>query len=206
MQEEAPKKHYARTILITLIAVVIVVIVGTIIYIWQTTGAPPIEIVNSFLGNPSNSNNPTNNNLPSNNSNMGSSPTGSSGSSGGGGGGSSSGSSSICYNIKVSYSIEKIVKEVTCLQESGSDCLEQKINCTAQIHNFDDEITGDFDVKIDFIDRTQGGDPISSKTDSFTIEPLNFSIIQEVYSIQGQNPDLDCAFSTLSAPSKEVCY
>jgi len=209
MEEEVPKKHYARTILITLISVVIVVIVGVIVYIWQVTGAPPLEIVNSFLGNSGSSNASTNNNPPSDNVNQDNPSAGSSGGSGGGGsggGGGSSGSSPICYPMKVSYSIEKIVKKLTCLQQSDSDCLEQEINCTAEIHNFDDEIAGDFDVKIDFIDRTQGEEPVNSKTDSFTIEPLNFSVMQEIYSTQGQNPDLDCVFSTLSAPSKEVCY
>ncbi|MBI2045127.1 hypothetical protein HYT23_03650 [Candidatus Pacearchaeota archaeon] len=121
------------------------------------------------------------------------------------GGGEYSSEGSSCPTQQISYSIQKIVKNIICLQESGGNCLEQQISCSAEIHNLDDETAGNFKTEIKFIEKSQEFRQINSKVEEFSLPPGEFRVVQGTASLQGQDLELDCFFNTLEVPEKEIC-
>lgn len=131
----------------------------------------------------------------------------SSGSSGGsaGGGGSPSASVTSCSIHPISYSIHNINKDFECLDYQGGVCLSKSINCSAEVYNLDAEISGTFRIELKFVDRSQDPLTLDSEFGEFFLGPGEFGTMQGIRSLEGQNPDIDCFFSTLEVPEERTC-
>lgn len=203
-EEEVSKGHYSKIILFTLISAVIILIIASIIYVWQVRDKPlPDALEDIFLNNnaknPLTNNNPhdsiSNSQIPSENSGL------SSGSSAGGGG--SSGSSlpgTTCNELQISYAIQKITKEPKCLEYNGENCINGELNCTAEIYNLDYNLSGNFKIEIIFTEFSQNSQAIHTEIKDLSLEPRESQTIEGIASLRITNPNLDCSFNTL-----EIC-
>ena len=213
------KKSALLYILIAIIFVSLFLLINNLIKVTS-----PVDKNNNQDTNPANQTNEnsainpnasanTNNQNPS--SSSGSSSVSSSGGSGGSGGGSSSSgasgsSDSGCPLIPISYALKNFMKNSICLAYSNNICTSKKVDCSVDIYNLDETISGQFTLKI-ILEYSQNNTPVQEFSFSDTInsqssKTFEKSIIFESQSPEGEaNKDYTCSFLTVSVPKKEVC-
>ncbi|MBI2045128.1 hypothetical protein HYT23_03655 [Candidatus Pacearchaeota archaeon] len=213
--EDLEKKSKLKRIILSSIPIVAVLIVILSLSSWKTSGKNPIEQIESLfeakdLGdsreNPSDSSENADNGDASAGSNDGSSGSSSGGDSG------RSGSQPSCYNQQISYSIQDIQKNSVCLIQIKKSCDKQYLNCSAEVHNLDVLVAGDFELDIIFYDISKGiNNSIYTISKKLTLGPGEFETIRGEYTSSynpfavSLPPDLDCSFNTVKVPKKEVC-
>ncbi|MGV8152458.1 MAG: hypothetical protein ACP5OG_05235 [Candidatus Nanoarchaeia archaeon] len=119
------------------------------------------------------------------------------GSSGGSGGGSSSSSSSEpeqeCIEKQVSYSIT----------DFATNRNNTQINCSMKITNLDYELTGEFTLVVKVL---QGQEEIHSETISYTLKPDEIKYYENTFEVLDSPETALCKYSTLSIPSRQICF
>jgi len=140
------------------------------------------------------------------------SSSGAGGSGGGGGGGSSSSSSAGTTNqcSQISYALKNFIKSSICLSFSGNICINKKVDCSVEVHNLDESISGQFAIKIT-LENLQDNIPLQEFSFSDTINSQNFKTFEKSITFESQSPEGEanknytCSFSTLEVPKKEIC-
>lgn len=129
-------------------------------------------------------------------------------SSGDSGGSSDSG----CLIRQISYSMINPNRTMICNEYQGETCINKTIDCSTEIHNRNSEVAGIFELKLIFLEEGENKEnAIDTKISSFTLEPMNYEIFEEVISVQSigeegiANKNINCFFNTLQVPTKEVC-
>jgi|SRR3989344_6829933 len=216
MEKEASDPGKTKMIVLIIIGVFFVVVAVCVIYVWQARGIPPVEFLeNAFTDNyAKNSQSPKNN---SNNNEEGvnslSGPLGSAGGgSGSGSGGAASSGNSSCHTEQISYSIQNINKYLACVTQMPLYCAKQNLNCSAEVHNLDDNVTGIFNLEILFFNKRIGiTNPLFKIPKKISLGPGEFNVIYGSYNLSFNQvsaslpPDLDCFFNTITVPTKQVC-
>jgi len=159
----------------------------------------------------------TDENFPENNPNQNKNPAGESDSNpstGGGsvGGGTSSGggsgNSNNCISRKIPFSIGELVILEECLDYEGNNCVEKNVECSINIKNQDDEISGTFKGEISFFEK---GHP-TNLIDTFLFEEYlgpgeETSVIATTYISDDEiaNLEIECIYQTTETPEEEIC-
>jgi hypothetical protein len=149
-------------------------------------------------------------------SNSQSSPSEESSSSGGGGssggGESDETQSSVCTIEKLTYSIETMEKNETCLNYSNEICIKKFVSCAAKIKN-EDSVPTLFEIELIFVpdrmDKETSG--FGHITENYNINPDEEKIISGEEILDGTeenkiaNVPINCFFNTLNDIEKETC-
>jgi hypothetical protein len=152
---------------------------------------------------------------PNNGNSAGGSSSGAGGEPSGGSGGSGEGGQEEpqtpgCIFAQISYSLENFKENSLCNEYDGIICVRKTISCSIEIHNGDQNYSGNFKIKVSFNDL-ESNNAIDSYTQDFMININEFEIfgaekIVESTGENGQaNKEIRCVYTTLEVPQKEVC-
>src|SRR3989344_543383 len=137
-------------------------------------------------------------------------------SSGGGGGAGSGGdnkqSSGICSTNQISYSMTDFNKTSTCNNYQSSICIDKTVSCSVKIQNRDNEITGFFGVELIFLEKGKNiEEAFNSSSSRLSLSPMRYEFLSDSIDItsSGQdglaNKEIDCFYTTVEVPKKQVC-
>ena len=155
------------------------------------------------------------NGSPNNGNSAGGSSSGAGGEPGAGSGGSSEGGQEGsqtpgCILTQISYSLENFKENSLCNEYDGIICTKKTINCSIEIHNGDQNYSGNFKMKVSFNDL-ESSNIIDSYTQDFMININEFEIFwaEKVVESAGENgqanKEIKCVYNTVEVPQKEVC-
>ncbi|MFH1308176.1 MAG: hypothetical protein ABIH72_04965 [archaeon] len=200
------KKGSAEIIIVSIILIVII-LVGIILIFYN----PKDNDLGSIFNKDTDENpyNPENNPEPITDDSIINTSSG-----GGGGGGDSGGSSTDDINedpciVEIPYIIKSFIKNQVCNLYDGSICIDKTITCSAEVKNFDDEISGI--IKIELTYSIIEGQELYSEILSTTLDPGQQKTVQGEYNVQSTgidgnaNKELDCIYHTLEIPTKKIC-
>ena len=220
MEKEANKRKSIRQKVLSVILLVVILILVSLAYVWITTDQNPIKIIQTVAQGIqliNNKNNPDIGASDPSSSKGGSGDGASSGSNSGGGGdsgesGSSSSGEAECITQQISYSLENINKLQTCNEYDEEICINKTVKCSIEIHNRDEEIQGDFEIGLIFVEKgKEKQDAFDSQIQIFNIAPQTNQKFIGLTNLQstGQdgiaNQNIDCLYNTISIPEKEIC-
>ena len=116
-------------------------------------------------------------------------------------------SSGSCYTDQVTYSIGDIKESYICNSKEEDKCVNKIAKCSVKVNNFDDEISGIFEVKFTFFEKENLSNIISTSLISLSIGPKDMGLFNTEELIQGEDADknLSCHYSTIKVPRKEIC-
>lgn len=131
--------------------------------------------------------------------------------SGGGGskGSSGSGGASESCTRQAYHSVINLQKYTDCNSYDGEICIDKSVTCSAEIHNDDSTLSGDFRVELSFVeDGKSNGEAVKKVEKTFNIATKSFAQFEEYTRIQSTGVDgaanklINCAYSILSTPSE----
>jgi hypothetical protein len=138
----------------------------------------------------------------------GGSSGGASGSSEGSQGGSSG--SGECVMQEVAYSASNFISSSVCNEFHGEVCEDRSVECSIRIKNLDFNVGGVFEIEFRFFDEFTEEEFYSSSFEQI-IDPRGDYVFTYTYDVQSTgengiaNRGIDCFYSTVSIPEKEVC-
>ncbi len=134
------------------------------------------------------------------------------GSGSGGGGDSKQSSGLICSTNQISYSMTDFNKTSICNNNQSNICIDKIVSCSVKIQNRDNEVTGFFGVEMIFIEKGKNReDAFNSSSSRFSLSPMQYEFLSDYISIisSGQdglaNKEIDCFYTTIEVPKKQVC-
>lgn len=130
--------------------------------------------------------------------------------SGSGGGGASQ--ITGCVTAQLSYSLENPQIIQVCNAYFGGICTDKTATCSIEVHNLDNEIEGNFNLEVFFVEEGKDrSDPIETRNSKFIIAPRGFHLYEETLNIIGinendtSNKEITCFYDTLETPKRETC-
>ncbi|MEK6917709.1 MAG: hypothetical protein AABW51_02065 [Nanoarchaeota archaeon] len=205
------KRGSPKLFLIISIAVLVVGIAISLIFILKDPQNPITKIVNKLVvistGNSGNNGTTIINGeeVPEN------SVSGSSDGAGGGGSGDSS-SGQSCNTISAYHSIININREYNCNSYDGAICTDKTVTCSSEIHNNDFSISGTFVVELSFVEDGKSiSDSIKKADFTFNLGPQDYAPMQDYARVQSAgvdgtaNKDINCFYNVVSIPSQKIC-
>lgn len=130
------------------------------------------------------------------------------GGAGGGGGGSSGSSNNLnCIQYQISYSLTTLPENTICFDFQEGKCTQKEIICNAEVRNFDDSISGNFEIQFDLYDDSNISNVIAITSASSFVNALTKKTISKSVIITGEdaNISISCQSTTLDVPFYEIC-
>ncbi len=112
-----------------------------------------------------------------------------------------------CYTDKVAYSIGDIREFYICNLEEENKCIDKIAKCSVKVNNFDNEISGIFEVKFTFFEKQNMSNVISTSLVGLFVGSKDMKLFNSEELIQGEDADknLSCHYSTTKVPRKKIC-
>ena len=207
------KRGNLKSFLIIFIAVLIVGIAISLIYILKDPQNPITKAVNKLVILATDKPKDGDTTIINGEEVPTSSLSGSSGGAGGGGGGSGGSSSGKSCDSRPAYhSIININREYNCNSYDGEICVDKTITCSAEIHNDDQSISGNFVVELSFVEDGKNiNDPIKKTDFTFNLGFDGFAPMQDYVRVQSTgidgtaNKDINCFYNVINIPSEQIC-
>jgi len=116
-----------------------------------------------------------------------------------------------CEDFQISYSAEDFAKTSNCNQNSSGFCTDRTVNCSVDIRNFDNEVSGTFGIDFVFFELGFESNILDETSSSFNINAGENNLFEGITNFVSQgedgiaNKDLSCSYVTIEIPRKEIC-
>ncbi len=217
MEEFVNKKRNTKKILLITINAVIVVLIISFILLFRSEKPNPVkDVVQNIIDSVTNNEDdeilfPPEEKLGGGGGGSGGGGSGGGGASSGGGGGSGDGSSN-CYTQEISYYILNVNKQEICNSYNGTICIDKTVSCSAEIHNEDFSISGNFHFMLSIVAIGENKDnSVKNFESTFSIAPQMFAVFEDSVNLQSSeengpaNKEYNCFYNSVEVPLATVC-
>jgi hypothetical protein len=208
---------YLKTFLIIGIALILVIIIGSLLYVWKTQNQNPIQtikkvvndIIVSISGGSDDPKAPKDDVPPIGPTSAG----GGGGGSGSGGSGNSGGTSNNCTYLPITYSLINNKEVSKCNLYNGEVCIDKTVNCSIEIENREGALQARLTLRLTFVEKGKNVsvDGFDSDERNFILDPKEIKLFEGTTNIVSSgidglaNKEITCYFNTIGTPYKEIC-